>query len=408
MTTRTIIVGVMIVAAMIFCCSGDKKEGTTLRFWQFWDVAWIEPLITEFEAAHPGVKVEVEQLTWSSGLEKIQAAVASGTQPDLCELGSTWVPRFSYEGLLEDLTPLYEELADSFLMWDSAIWKGRVYGLPWLQGSRVLFYNKELFRQAGLDPDRPPVTWPELLDAARRIHALGPDIHGFGLNLGERYVLYKKFMALAWGNGGRIIDDSGNIVFNSPENLETLRFYLEMLDYSLKEKQAVLDNYFKTGRLGLQISGAWNLRNYAVEVPDLDYGVALIPRPSSDRGIHASFAGAEILVLFKNSRHKPAALELARFLQSYPAARELSLAEKSVFPAAKQVLADSVFLNQEKIKVFVEQAFTCRSAPAHPGWIEMEDVINRLIEQVLYGKIEPEAALKAAEATMKQIAGKYD
>ncbi len=408
MTPIARIVGTVICAVLILSCSGDKKEGVTIRFWQFWDVAWIEPLVAEFEAAHPGLQVKVEQLTWSSGLEKIQAAVASGTQPDLCELGSTWVPRFSYEGILEDLTPVYEELADSFLMWDSAVWKGRVYGLPWLQGSRVLFYNKELFRRAGLDPSSPPATWPELLDAARRIHSLAPDIHGFGLNLGERYVLYKKFMALAWGNGGRIIDDNGSIVFDSPENLEALRFYLKLSDYSLKEKQAVLDNYFKTGRLGLQISGAWNLRNYAIEVPDLDYGVALIPRPSSEQGQHASFAGAEILVLFKNSRNKPAALELARFLQSYPAARALSLAEKSVFPAAKQALADSVFLAKPKIKVFVEQAFTCRSAPAHPGWIEMEDVINRLIEQVLYGKTEPEDALARAEAKIKEIADRYE
>ncbi|NIM20507.1 MAG: extracellular solute-binding protein [Candidatus Latescibacteria bacterium] len=401
-----IILGVGV--ALVFSCSGKDRDGEVIHFWQFWDVAFVEPLVREFEAKHPGVRVEIEQLTWKSGLEKIQAAVASGTQPDLCELGSTWVPRFSYEGVLEDLTAVYNEIADSFLMWESAMWKGRVYGLPWVQGSRVLFYNKSLFRSAGLDPEEPPRTWKDLLDAAKRIHALGTDIHGFGLNLGERYVLYKKFMAFAWGNGGRILGDDGSVLFDSPENLEALEFYLELADYSLKEKQEVLDHYFKSGKLGIQISGAWNLRNYSIEAPGLEYGVALVPKPSEEKGVHASFAGAEILIVFKNSKKKESALELARFLHDYPRARALSVSEQSVFPAAKRALSDSTFLRDAKRRVFVEQAFTSRSAPAHPGWIEMEDLINRSLEEVLYGRKEPAGALKKAAAGVKAIVTKYE
>ncbi|MFH1756340.1 MAG: extracellular solute-binding protein, partial [Candidatus Latescibacterota bacterium] len=325
-----------------------------------------------------------------------------------CELGSTWVPRFSYSGVLEDLTHIYTAIADSFLMWDSAKWKGRVYGLPWLQGSRVLFYNKELLARAGLDANSPPQTWDELLDAAKRIHALAPDIYGFGLNLGERYVLYKKFMAFAWGNGGRILGDDGSVQFNSYENLEALQFYVKLAEYSLKEKQEVFDHQFKMGKLGMQVSGAWNIKNYATEAPDLDYGVALVPKPRSDRGTHASFAGAELLVIFKNSKHKEEALKLARFLQSYPRAKEISLAERSVFPASKRSLWDPSFLGDDKIKVFVRQALTSRSAPAHPGWIEMEDVINRSIEEVLYGRTEPEQALQNAAQKLEVIVKQFE
>ncbi len=145
-------------ALAVFAGCGGKDGGKTepLRFWHFWDAASVDPLLRAFEAEHPGIKVEAEQLTWKSGLEKIQAAIASGTQPDLCELGSKWVLRFAYEGVLDDLTPVYTELADSFMMWESARWKGRVYGLPWLQGSRALFFNIDLFEKAGLDPDPAP------------------------------------------------------------------------------------------------------------------------------------------------------------------------------------------------------------------------------------------------------------
>jgi multiple sugar transport system substrate-binding protein len=406
--SRAFVPVVLAVVVLAFGGCGGKDDGTTIRFWQFWDVAVIQPMVDQFEAEHPGIRVEVEQLTWKSGLEKIQAALASGTQPDLCELGSTWLPRFSYEGVLEDLTDVHESLADSFLMWESAIWEDRVYGLPWVQGSRALFYNRSLFRRAGLDPDQPPRTWDELLAAARAIDALGPDIHGFGQNLGERYVLYKKFMAFAWGNGGRIVGDDGTVRFAGEETLEALEFYLELSKYSLKEKQEVLDHDFKQGKLGMQISGAWNLRNYKLEAPKLKYGVALVPRPAKDEGMHASFAGAEILVVFKGSRLKAESVALARFLQSYPRARDLSLAVGSVFPAAKRAFEDTTFINDEKKRVFIEQSFTSRTAPAHPGWIEMEDVINRAIEEVLYGRRAPRWCLKSAAEELEEIVTKFE
>lgn len=406
---RRLHIGILVVTlAAITACGGSGDGRKVIRLWQFWDVATIAPIVAEFEALHPDLRVEVEQLTWKSGLEKIQAAIASGTQPDVCELGSTWLPRFSYEGVLYDLTPTYEALADSFLMWESAFWQGRVYGLPWVQGSRALFYNRELFRRAGLDPDRPPETWEELLEAARRIEELGTDIHGFGQNLGERYVLYKKFMAFAWGNGGGIIDDGHRVVFNHEETVSALEYYLSLADYALQEKQEVLDYEFKAGRLGMQISGAWNIKNYGVEAPDLDYGVSLVPRPAPGKGTHASFAGAEMLVVFKGSRNTEAAVALARFLQSYPQAKKLSLVAGSVFPASKLALTDSVFVADARVRVFVEQALTSRTPPAHPGWIEMEDVINRAIEETLYGRRAPRWSLDAAASDIQGIVAKYN
>lgn len=395
------------VAVLALDGCGARDDRTTIRFWQFWDIATIQPMVDRFEAEHPGVRVEVEQLTWKSGLEKIQAALAAGNQPDVCELGSTWLPRFSYEGVLADLTHIYKAEADSFLMWDSAVWKDRVYGLPWVQGSRVLFYNRDLFRRAGLDPGDPPETWNELMEAARAIDALGDDISGFGLNLGERYVLYKKFMAFAWGNGGRILDDDGAVRLDQPETVEALEYYVELSRYSLKEKQEVLDHHFKTGKLGMQISGAWNIRNLRLEAPDLRYGVALVPRPD-DGGTHASFAGAEMLVVFERSPVKELGIELARFLQSYPQARALSLAVGSVFPAAKRALQDTAFVGDETTRVFIEQALTSRTAPAHPGWIEMEDVINGAIEEALYGRRAPRWCLGSAADEVETIAERFE
>jgi multiple sugar transport system substrate-binding protein len=247
-----------------------------------------------------------------------------------------------------------------------------------------------------------------MLDAAGRIDSLSEDVKGFGLNLGERYVLYKKFMAFAWGNGGQILDPDGRVAFASRENLEALDFYRELAEYSLKEKQEVLDHFFKSGRLGMQISGAWNLNNYAIEVPELEYRVALVPKPSRENGEHASFAGAEMLVVFKNSKRKADALKLARYLQEYSQAKTLCLAVKSVFPASREALGDPAFQEDENVRVFVKQSLSSQTAPAHPGWIEMEDIINRSIEEVLYGRTEPQAALEAAADQIQRVVERFE
>jgi multiple sugar transport system substrate-binding protein len=396
--------------ALVISACGKEPDGAraVVRFWQFWDVGVIAPIIADFEKHNPGIRVEVEQLTWATGLEKIQAALASGTQPDVCELGSTWLPRFSYEGVLEDVTPIYEAERDSFLMWESALYGGRAWGLPWVQGSRVLFVNRDLFRRAGLDPDRPPQTWDELLEASRRIGALGGGVYGFGQNIGEKYVLYKKFMAFAWGNGGDVFDEHGNIVVNSPAMLEALEFYLRLSPYSLQEKQEVLDQYFKTGRLGMQISGAWNLKNYALEAPGLDYGVALVPKPAPDRGSHVSFAGAEMLVVFRGSAQKDAAIRLARHLQAYPQAKAVSLAAGSVFPASRAAMRDPAFIADPRVRVFVEQSLTSRTPPAHPGWIEMEDAIDRAVEEAMYGRRAPRWCLDDAAKEIAAVAARFE
>jgi multiple sugar transport system substrate-binding protein len=405
---RIAAIAVLAGALVLSCAKKPAGDERVVRFWQFWDLATIQPLVDEFQRRHPGVRVEVEQLTWKSGLEKILAAVAAGNQPDVCELGSTWLPRFSYAGVLEDMTPFYEAERDSFLMWESAFWDGRVYGLPWVQGSRVLFVNRELFRRAGLDPDRPPQTWSELLEAARRVSGLGNGVYGFGQNIGERYVLFKKFMAFGWGNGGEVFDSTGNVALNSAAMVEALEFYLQLAPYSLQEKQEVLDQYFKTGRLGMQISGAWNLKNYALEAPGLDYGVSLVPKPAPDRGTHASFAGAEMLVVFRGSRHKEDAVALARFLQAYPQARTLSLAERSVFPAARAAMEDTTFTADPRVRVFVEQSLFSRTPPPHPGWNEIEEVIDRAVEEAMYGRRAPRWCLDDAAKEVGTIAARFE
>jgi multiple sugar transport system substrate-binding protein len=394
-------VAITLFLLLLFASCGQRDSGTVV-FWQFQPQDLMEELVAEFEAANPDIDVELQTLTWDSGYEKIVMAFASGSAPDLLELGSTWVAKFHSESSLEDLTAETGDLAGDLLMWETCTFGGKRFGVPWLVGTRVLFYNRTLFEEAGLDPDSPPETWGQMLEAARIIDQMGDDVYGFGLNTGERYIMYKKFMPFAWGNGGRILsEDMTRAEINSLANIDALRFYLSLRVRSLLERQDMIDEMFKQGKVGMIISGGWNLKRIPEDAPDLDFDVALVPR-HDHRDLHASFAGAEVLVVPEGSK-KGAAVKLARFLADPDQALRISSRAKGVQPASRRAAEDPYYEDHPMEKLLLEQLKTAKSPPATPYWVEIEDVLNLRLEQALLGKLSAERALSEMEREINAI-----
>lgn len=382
----------------------------TVTFWQFWEGDVIRPILDRFEAENPGIKVEMQQLTWQNGRERILAAVAAGNTPDLCELGSTWFGRFATDGVLADITADVDTLQPKLRQWGAASHDGRIYGVPWVLGTRAMFYNKALFRKAGLDPGQPPETWPRLMEAARRIHDSSAGVYGFGRNTGERYILFKKFMPLAWGNGGDVLSpDGATCVFDSPANREALQFFLDLGPYSLTERQDLLDQAFKQGKVGVIQSGAWLFKTLPTDAPDLEYGVCRMPRPDEARGANRSFGGGEVLVIFRNSPRKAAALKLAAFLARGDNALALSKAAKSVQPAAVGLENDPYYREHPGERVFLDQLSEAVFPPNHPDWQEIENSIESWVEKAIYGQVDAAGAVAGAsrdiDALLKSHAG---
>ncbi len=396
--------GLALVAALACTPAGRK---TDLVFWQFWPAEVVDTLIAGFERQHPEIDVQMEQLTWQSGLEKITAAIASGNVPDLCELGSTWMPRMLASGALSDWSGGVGDLRPTLRGWEMCSIGDAAYGLPWVMGTRALFYNKTLLARAGLDSTRPPETWEELRAAAAAIQKLGGGVHGYGVQSGERYVLFKKFMPFAWGNGGRILsDDLKSAAFDSPRNREALEFYLGLREVGLMDRQDVLDREFKEGHLGLEISGAWLFKAIARDAPGLRYGVALVPRPELERGTAASFAGGELLVSFNASKHKQAALELARFLVEPEHALALARAARSVQPATVGAESSAYYRERPEEQTMIRQFETAVPTPNHPAWVEMEAAIEDEVEQALYDKKTAAQAVADAQTKLAELVGK--
>jgi len=396
---------VALAAVALLISSGcAKSSNNVIVFWQFSPIAAIQPVLERFEAQHPGVKVQVEQLTWQSGREKIVAAIAAGRPPDLCELGSTFLPGLVADSTLIDLTDRVGDLRAELVGWNVSSYKGRVYGIPWMVGTRALFVNDNLVNEAKMDPGAPILTWGELRAKVQAISERCPGARGFGMNAGEREILFKKFMPFAWGNGGDILDSTmTKSVMGSPQNIEALQFYLSLKPYSLLDRQEMHEQAFIKGRLGVVISGPWLIRKLAQEAPKLVYSVQLMPQPARDKGTHASFAGAEVLGIFRGSKKKDAALELARFLVKPENTMPVYIATGNAFPAAVSVGTDPYFDRYPMDAKFLDQLKTAVGPPLHPKWVQIEEIVNGELEEAIYGKKTAEEALRSADQRIDAV-----
>lgn len=390
-----------LVASLSLSCARQPEE-RVIRFWQFWNRDLIAPMIAQFEKEHPGIRVEMETLTWASGLDKIVLAVASNTAPDLVELGSTWVPKFAYEGALRDLTAEVAPLRDSLVQWESGTIGDRVHAIPWLVGTRVLFVNQDLLAAGGADTAA-PATWADLLAASRAAHAPDRGVYGFGMNAGERHVLYKKFLPFVWSNGGDVLGPDGRPDLESPACVEALAFYRSLVPASLLERQDQLDQAFLDGRLAFTISGGWLDKQLREKGVAFRWRIAPLPRPRADSPPSASFAGAEMLAVPRASAHAEEALLLARFLVDGARALAIADAERSVLPAATDAAVVQHYDARPEERVYLDVLRAAKAPPPHPGWVDMQEAINTAIEEVLFGRAEPREALARANAAIGAV-----
>ncbi len=398
------VAAIVLTILLLVSCGGEpKSDKTRLTFWQFWtspDVKpTIEELIAEYEELHPDIEIELVNLTWSDGHEKIVVAFSTNEAPDVVELGSDWIIEFAEKGVLMDVSEFRAEHGDELLMWEPAQYDGGVYAIPWLLGTRVLFSNPDLMRKAGIETDTPPQNWRELLSYSGQITGLGPPCYGFGSNSAERHRLYKKFLPFLWSNGGRILSDDGSeCVLDRVEAIDALKYYVELSDVGLMETQRALDERFLLGELGFIISGDWLLRRIASEPPEFEPVTSLIPPPHSE-DTSVSFFGGEYLAVSSRSRYKAEALEFAAYLSSQNPNFRFCSAVGSPTPAnfeAAEMIRANADLNS---LTFLEQIETARTSPAHPKWVHIEETLEQAVEMAIYHQVKPaEAMLQATKA----------
>ncbi|MCM3747014.1 ABC transporter substrate-binding protein [Paenibacillus pasadenensis] len=327
------LVAISLGAMALAGCSGNSEpEGgkagkTTVTLWHPMTELTgeaMEEVVKAFEVKHPEIKVNPVYIAQQGEgkNEKLLAAVAGGNPPDVAYFDRFEVATWAAQGSLTDLTEFAKK--DGIgegqfypFAWEESNYDGKLYAMPTTTDARLVFYNKDHFKEVGLDPEKPPTTIKELEHAAdllmkkdgRRFQRIG-----FIPWYGQGW-----FYGWGWSFGGEFTDAEGKVTANDPKNVEALAW---MADYAKKyniediasftdsQGTTTMDPFF-TGQLSIQVSGPWTVSQAKKFNPDLNYGVFAIPTPSGDN--HTTWSGGWATVMPKGSKNQEAAWEFMKF-----------------------------------------------------------------------------------------------
>lgn len=390
---------------------GSSEASTEIRFWHFWSEptqkAHLEERIREFEAAHPDISVKLEELSWDQGDQKLLAAFNANQAPDVLELGSDWVAKFSSAGVLVDLTSMGGDSTSRFSpeIVAPGMWEGKAYAWPWIVASRAFFVNKGLLSEAGVDPAKKYGAWSDVMDASEVVNTKfsqgDPARFGFGANGPDGHRLYKKVLPFFWSKGGAVLDQNGTPVINSRQNIEALETYLALVRVGKYETQKQLDEMFLQGRVAFWISGPWLVDRIAKDNPSLDFSVVEMPGFDGQPGV--SFAGGEYLAISAQSEKKDAAWKLVQFLTSAKEALAFGKELPGGFAPADLSVADDPALQEGWRKVFTAQLAHARMTPVHPKWLEIEEILEDEISNAILGQTDATKALDNAQFRVVEL-----
>jgi multiple sugar transport system substrate-binding protein len=373
--------------------------------------------------------IKVSHTAMAFGDVATKAATLFAAASDAVDVIATWkgmINQFAAPGYLEDITAAlpagYVDGMTSAV--NSFKFKDRVYGVPYFQSFRFFFYNKKLFKEAGLDPDKPPTTWAE---AARMAKATTKDVNGDGkidqwgilpTGIGDADNSVMDFQLIYYLCGGGPLFDAGDApTFNSPAGLKALKFYKELFDMNVVDPASwTIDSgndrraRYVQGVTAMVIEwpATWTAatKGAASKIKD---DVAVAPMPALDQ--MASISGDEGLSISAFSRKKKAALEFLKFISSPEINKENTL-RVGWLPMQKSVAADpDVRANPSllpMLKVADEQNkhFMDRFAAPYSSEVEKE-ALGVAIVKAVKGEMTPEEALKWAETRSKEIVATY-
>jgi multiple sugar transport system substrate-binding protein len=395
------------ILLLLSACSSQRAQVdfVFMRTSDFTEPYW-QGVIKDFEAQNPDIQVNLYIFTWAEGRQKIADMVAQGKPPTLARVATRWIPEYVAAGLLEPvdsyMSPEFRSQFIPLLINEGSQYEGRTFGLPITVSSRALYYNKALFKQAGLTT--PPANWADLKNAAQAIHALGTDTYGFGIQ-GNEAETSTYFYYFLWGNGGEILTKDGTRpAFNGPEGQEAAQFLKGMIDDGLTQPNPAdsgrkdMETAFVGGKLGMVITGPWLATRLKTEAPNLDYGLSTIPYQTTA----TTLAAQDTLILFKQAENKEAAWKFVEFLYADDYRLKYALGD-GVLPEKISVAKNSQITENPAYNFFMEKLPTGRFEPLNVKSADISTIVAEALKSAYRNEVSPTEALNSAAAKVLQM-----
>jgi multiple sugar transport system substrate-binding protein len=359
--------------------------------------------IAEWEGKNEGWKVKPEVVGWEQCQDKATTLAVAGTPVAMAYVGSRTLKEFAQNELIVPVPMTDEEKASYYPnIVDTVTFDDTQWGVPIAFSTKALYWNKDLFKQAGLDPETPPKTWAEEIEFAKQIKEK-TGIAGYGLPAKTFDNTMHQFMHWVYTNNGKVIDGD-NIVIDSPEVLAALQAYKDITPYSVEGATAYEQNeiraIFLDGKVGMIQAGSGAA--YRLKDTQINWGVAPLPRGPSAQG-EGTLLITDSLAIFSGSGVEEKAIEFAKYITSTDIQHEYELqGGAGLTPLRPGAVVDQFVANEPFWKPFIDGIEYGGPEPLFTDYKGFQNVMIELVQSVVTGKAEPADALKKAAADLEQ------
>jgi multiple sugar transport system substrate-binding protein len=391
-----IVIGVLLLTSACGKDDGTKSGKVTITYWQYTfpqKVDIMKDLIKKFEAENPKIKVVAQDFPYDQYNQKIAAAVNAKKGPDIMNLFYGWLPQYQQKGYIQSVPEDFMSAKDieSYYipMIQSSKIDGKYYGLPVAVRSLALFWNKDMFKAADLDPEKPPKTWDELIDMASKMtkrKANGQfEQEGFAWDVnGQGYHTFEEVLLRQWGVTP-FSDDGKTVQWNSsPAGLDAFKYWINMTkEHKIGDRNFLTDynTAFKAGKAGMMIDGSFSIAA-TKEAAKFNWGVTTLP-VREEGGTKSNFGSYWTNSIAKGvtGEKLKASEKFLKFLISEDTQKQW-LDKVGELPASNSLSADPSIKSDPIYGPFME-GLTDAHATLFVDEAKERDTINNAVESIL-------------------------
>jgi multiple sugar transport system substrate-binding protein len=400
------------------------KERKKTVMWHFFgsgaDRDSVDECVNDYNSQSSNYLLTPSWVDFGASTQKTVSAIAAGNPPDV------WVMTGMTIGanvMAKQVIALDGYIDASKFPWEQIVNYGKVgttfdgkrWGMPWLPDTRFLFINTALAKEAGLDPKNPPKTWDDMKMWAPKLDkGTKPkwDRVGFNPMWGNTWV-----WTLAWSNGASFIDSNGKVVVNTPEVIDTAKYYKYWVDY-YGGKEA-LDSFaqgfgadaadaFMSGKAPLQINGVWYPANLTKFTPKLEVDYALSPLGPSAKGKAGTWGCGHPLTIPTGAKNADGAWDFINYALSPEGAMKFLLTSGRMMGRMDVMQSPDVMAKWKHWATAVEAMKNTKDRDWYAACPNWADFSWTAIQEVWGGVKTPEQALNDAQAAIEKVVAQYD
>ncbi|CAH0120638.1 hypothetical protein PAE9249_03159 [Paenibacillus sp. CECT 9249] len=354
-------------------------------------------------------EVQITAFPYDQLKSKLLPAVAGDEGPDVLLLDQIWIAQYAAANYI---VPLGDYLNGSSIKaedyfdgaWGAGSYQNKVYAIPFDVGVwGVLYYNKDMFKAAGLDPEKPPVTWDEFLQYGEKLTKDGK--YGTSNWAGSSESVQCLVDAFTVAAGGKLLDESGKkILINEEPGVKALQFWADMNKISppgsvgKNEEDAM--TLFTSGQTAMTIYGEWGQDTIKTRAPNMNYGVANLPKPEGGESI-GTFGGFN-LAINANSKNKELAWEFIQYSTNHENQKNITM----LTPAHKQAAKEYLEEKRQFPDVIYQQLTTATYRPNVANYPAIADLQLQATQKVMIGEMSAKDALQEAADKINALLNK--